>query len=193
MDDPTTPGTTSPTDTTTPETTPADIPDDDTDSDGTPPGTFTPDTSDVSPGRATRSGPSYLGVGGNIGIGDGDTALGEGSFAAFSKVGLTSNVSARPSVMFSDDPTILLPLTLDFNTGAFEATEELSEEFELRIAPYIGIGIAISTGDEGAVDFLATGGVDVPLSGRFTGTAAVNASLFDNPAVGLLVGVGYNF
>lgn len=147
----------------------------------------------VSPGRATRSGPSYVGVGGNIGLGDGDTALGEGSFAIFSKIGLTRNISVRPSVLVNDNPTILIPVTFDFIPGITPLTEQAGRSIGLRISPFLGAGVAISTGDDGAVDFLATGGVDVPIARRITATAAVNASLFDNPAVGLMLGVGYNF
>jgi hypothetical protein len=147
----------------------------------------------VAPGRSTRSGPSYIGIGGNIGLGDGDTALGEGSFAVFSKIGLTSYLSVRPAVLFSDDPTILVPVTFDFIPGVTDVTEDLSGELGLRVSPYVGGGVAISTGDDGAVDFLLSGGVDVPITSRFTATAAVNATLFDNPAVGLMLGVGYNF
>lgn len=147
----------------------------------------------ISPGRATRSGQSYIGIGGNIGLGDGDTALGEGSFAAFSKIGLTRNISVRPSVLINDNPTILLPVTFDFVPGVTELTENVSEEIGFRVSPFIGAGAAISTGDDGSVDFLATGGVDVPLGDNFTGVAAVNVSLFDDPAVGLLLGVGINF
>jgi len=147
----------------------------------------------VTPGRATRSGSSYIGVGGNIGLGDGDTALGDGSFAVFSKIGLTSILSVRPAVLFSDDPTILVPITFDFIPGVTDVTEDLSGELGLRISPYIGGGVAISTGDSDGVDFLLSGGVDVPLTSRFTATAAVNATLFDNAAVGLMLGLGYNF
>jgi hypothetical protein len=144
-------------------------------------------------GRATRSGPSYVGVGGNIGLGDGDTALGEGSFAVFSKIGILPYLSVRPSVLVSDNPTILLPVTFDFIPGITPAVEGGTERIGFRASPFIGAGIAISTGDDSSVDFLATGGVDIPFAERFTGTASVSASLFDNPAVGLLLGVGYNF
>ncbi|MBD2066579.1 hypothetical protein H6F93_03420 [Leptolyngbya sp. FACHB-671] len=147
----------------------------------------------VTPGRSTRSGPSYIGVGGNIGLGDGDTALGEGSFAVFSKIGLTSFLSVRPAVLFSDDPTILVPVTFDFIPGVTDVTEDVSGELGLRVSPYVGGGVAISTGDDGSVDFLLSGGVDVPITSRITATAAVNATVFDNPAVGLMLGVGYNF
>ncbi|MBE9182388.1 hypothetical protein IQ268_27965 [Oculatella sp. LEGE 06141] len=154
---------------------------------------FDVDTQGVAPGRTTRSGPSYIGIGGNIGIGDGDTALGDSSFAVFSKVGLTSNLSVRPAVLIEDNPTILLPVTLDFIPAVTDVTENISGDLGLRVSPYIGAGIAISTGDDSTVDFLATGGVDVPISDRISATAAVNATLFDNPAVGLLIGVGLNF
>lgn len=147
----------------------------------------------IEPGRATRTGSSYIGVGGNIGLGEGDTALGEGSFAIFGKVGLTPNLSVRPALLLSDDPTILLPVTFDFIPGITRATEAVSEEIGFRASPFVGPGIAISTGDDGAVDFLLTGGVDIPITQRFTATAAVNASFLDNIAVGLLLGVGVNF
>ena len=180
--------------TATPGTTSVDL----TPSDSSTPGrvaqeSATPDVSDVSPGRATRSGSSYVGIGGNIGIGEGDTALGDGSFAVFSKIGLTSNISVRPTVLVNDNPTILLPLTLDFSVGATDVTEDISSDIGFRVNPFVGAGIAISTGDDSAVDFLATGGVDIPITSRLTGTASVSASLFDNPAVGILLGVGYNF
>jgi hypothetical protein len=64
-------------------------------------------------------------------------------------------------------------------TEAIEVSSE-SIEIDFRVSPYIGAGAAISTSDEGAVDFLATGGVDVPINDRFTANAAVNATLFDN-------------
>jgi hypothetical protein len=143
---------------------------------------------DVTPGRATRSGSSYIGIGGNIGIGDGDTAIGEGSFAVLSKIGLTRSFSVRPSFLIGDNVTILLPVTYDFNFGAGP-----TEDIGFRAAPYVGVGPAISLGDDSGVDLLLTGGIDVPISSQFTATAAVNASVTGNPAVGVFVGVGYNF
>jgi hypothetical protein len=147
----------------------------------------TPDTT-VTPGRATRSGSSYFGVGGNIGIGSGDTALGDGSFAVLSKIGLTRSFSVRPSLLISDDVTILLPVTYDFNFG-----EGPTGGIGFRAAPFVGIGPAITTGGGGDVDLLLTGGVDVPISSQFTATASVNATVTGNPAVGILLGIGYNF
>ncbi len=142
----------------------------------------------VSPGRTTRSGSSYVGIGGNIGIGSGDTSLGEGSFAVISKIGLLRSFSVRPSLLFSGDVTILLPVTYDFSFG-----EGPTETLGFTAAPYVGIGAAISTGDGGDVALLLTGGVDVPISSQFTATAAVNATVTGRAAIGILIGVGYNF
>lgn len=166
---------------------------------GTTPDTTTPGTTDtpttqplttptVTPGRGTQSGSSYIGVGGNIGIGSGDTALGEGSFAVLSKIGLTRQFSVRPSVLFTDDVTILIPVTYDFSFG-----EGPTGDLGFTAAPFLGVGAAISTGDGGDVGFLLTGGIDVPISREFTATASVNASVTGEAAVGILLGIGYNF
>ncbi|MFQ4145744.1 hypothetical protein [Chlorogloeopsis sp. ULAP02] len=142
----------------------------------------------ITPGRATRGGSSYIGVGGNIGL-SGDTTIGEGAFAVFSKFGLTNNFSARPGALFGDNTVILLPLTLDFPV---EPVTETTQQ-QLNVAPYIGGGAAISTGRDSTVGFLLTGGVDVPLSNEFTANAGVNVGFIDETDVGLQLGVGYNF
>ncbi len=139
----------------------------------------------VTPGRATRSGPSYIGVAGNIGLG-GDTTLSEGAFAVISKIGLTRNFSVRPAALFGDDTVFLVPLTYDFPSQGVE-------QIRYRVAPYVGGGVAISTGDDSTIGALITGGVDVPLSSQFTATAAVNVGFVDETEVGLLIGVGYTF
>ncbi|MEP0881592.1 hypothetical protein NDI49_08530 [Trichocoleus sp. ST-U3] len=140
---------------------------------------------DVIPGRATRSGPSYIGVAGNIGLG-GDTTLSEGAFAVISKIGLTRNLSVRPAALFGDNTVFLVPLTYDFPSQGVE-------QIRYRVAPYIGGGVAISTGDDSTIGALITGGVDVPLSSQFTATAGVNVGFVDETEVGLLIGVGYTF
>jgi hypothetical protein len=143
----------------------------------------------IRPGRATRSGPSYIGIGGNLGFG-GDTALGDGSFAIISKIGLTNNLSVRPSVLFRDNLTILVPVTFDFVS---QQTVEVSDDFVISAAPYAGAGVIVSTGDDGNFGFLISGGVDVPLSRNLTATAGLNVGFVDGAEVGLLVGVGYTF
>jgi hypothetical protein len=143
----------------------------------------------VRPGRSTRSGPSYIGIGGNLGFG-GDTALGDGSFAIISKIGLTSNFSVRPTVLFRDNVTVLIPVTYDFVS---QNAVEVSDDFVITAAPYAGAGVAFSTGDNSNFGFLISGGVDVPLSRNFTATAGLNIGFLDGAEVGLLVGVGYTF
>ncbi|MBD2505809.1 hypothetical protein H6G91_00585 [Nostoc muscorum FACHB-395] len=145
--------------------------------------------SDIDLGRTTRGGSSYIGVAANIGLsGDGSSSLGDGNFAVVSKVGLTNSISVRPSAVFGDNTTILLPITYDFT---FKSADAFSEP--LAIAPYVGVGAAYKTGNDSQFAFLVSGGIDVPLSPQFTATASVNAGFFDQTDVGLLLGVGYNF
>jgi hypothetical protein len=140
---------------------------------------------DVTPGRTTRSGPSYIGVAGNIGLG-GDTTLSEGAFTVISKIGLTNNLSVRPAALIGDDALFLIPLTVDFPSQGVE-------EVPFGIAPYIGGGVAISTGRDNTVGALISGGVDVPISPQLTATAGVNVGFIDETEVGLLIGIGYTF
>src|SRR6476469_30473 len=143
----------------------------------------------IRPGRANRSGHSYIGIGGNLGFG-GDSALGDSSFAIISKIGLTNNFSVRPSVLFRDNLTVLVPVTYDFVS---QEAVEVSDDFVITAAPYAGAGVAFSTGDNSNFGFLISGGVDVPLSRNFTATAGLNVGFLDGAEVGLLVGGGYTF
>ncbi|MEH2415515.1 hypothetical protein [Nostoc sp.] len=145
--------------------------------------------SDINLGTTTRGGSSYIGVAANIGLsGDADSSLADGNFAVVSKIGLTNAISVRPSAVFGDNTTILVPITYDFS---FKSADAFSEP--LAIAPYVGVGGAYKTGDDSQFAFLVSGGIDVPLTPQFTATAAVNAGFFDKTDVGLLLGVGYNF
>ncbi|MGF1540971.1 MAG: hypothetical protein ACFCU5_11060 [Pleurocapsa sp.] len=139
---------------------------------------------EIEPGRRTRSGPSYFGLGGNIGI-DGDTTIGESSFAVISKIGLTNNISFRPSALVEEDATFLFPLTVDFFSREFSDTE-------FRVAPYVGGGLSIATGDGDTVGIVVTGGLDIPVSSTLTANAAANVKFIDSTDIGLLLGLGYN-
>ncbi|MBE9048840.1 hypothetical protein IQ243_00125 [Nostocales cyanobacterium LEGE 11386] len=143
---------------------------------------------DINLGRPTRGGRSYIGVAGNVGLGGGDSSLGDGNFAVVSKVGLTNAISVRPSAVFGNNTTILLPVSYDFSLQQADPFAE-----PLAIAPFIGVGAAIKTGGNSRTAFLVSGGVDFPLTPQFTATASVNAGFFDQTDVGLLLGVGYNF
>jgi hypothetical protein len=142
----------------------------------------------IQPGRSTRGGSSYIGIGGNIGVGGG-SSIGEGSFTVFSKIGLTESISLRPLGAISDDPTVLLPVTYDFNPLAVDPAE--IQPFS--ISPYVGAGLGIITTDVADVGFLLTGGVDIPINEDFTGTAGVNALFANDTDVGITLGIGYNF
>ncbi len=141
---------------------------------------------EIVPGRATRSGPSYIGIGGNFGFG-GDTALGDTSFTVYSKIGLTRNFSARPGLVVGGDPTVLLPLTADFPLSPVD------ESIDFAVAPYVGGSVAISTGNDSVVRPLITGGVDIPVADRVTVTAQGNVAFFSDTEASVIVGVGYNF
>ncbi len=145
---------------------------------------------DINPGRPTRGGKSYVGIAANIGIGGGDSSLGDGNFMVISKVGLSNTISVRPSAVIGDNTAFLIPVTYDFSFQ--QASDPFTEP--LPIAPYVGAGAAIKTGDDTKVAFLVSGGVDVPLGNtQFTANAAVNAAFFDQTDIGLSIGVGYNF
>ena len=137
----------------------------------------------ITPGRATRSGSSYVGLGVNIGA-IGRTPLGDLSGAILSKIGLTRTISVRPAVLINGDATFLLPITLDF---------PIESAGRVSFAPYVGVGASFSTGDRKNADLIVSGGVDIPLSSQFTLTAAANAGLINGVELGVLVGIGYNF
>ena len=139
-------------------------------------------------GRATRGGRSYIGVAGNIGI-SGSSDLSDGNFMVITKLGLTRNISFRPSAVIGSNPVVLLPITFDFSQ---RPTDPVAGRV-FTLAPYIGAGVAIDTGNDGDVGALVTGGVDVPLGRRFTLNGAVNAAFLNDTDIGISLGVGYNF
>ncbi|MBM0740465.1 hypothetical protein JOY44_02345 [Phormidium sp. CLA17] len=136
----------------------------------------------VTPRKLSLNGRSYVGVGVNIGV-TGDTAIGNTSFAAFSKVALTDFASVRPAMFVTDAVTFLVPLTYDFPLVSAGA---------IQFNPYVGAGIAISTRNE-AVDFIVTGGLDFPITDRLTATAAANFAPAGGLDVGLVFGIAYTF
>jgi hypothetical protein len=138
----------------------------------------------IDPGRTTRTGSSYVGIGTNIGFGDDENALSEFSFATFAKIGFTPEISLRPAVFIRDDVSVLVPITLDLSPQGIG---------RFALGPYFGGGVAITTGDDSDVGPLLSAGVDVPFGDRFTGTGGINLAFLDDVNVGILLGVGYNF
>jgi hypothetical protein len=139
---------------------------------------------EIDPGTTTRSGSSYIGLGGNIGI-DGETTIGQGAFAVISKIGLNDYLSFRPSALVEEDAAFLFPLTIDF-LGRSVAENGFS------IGPYVGAGLSLVTGQDDTVGIVVTGGLDIPISSQFTANTSVNVKFIDSTDVGILLGVGYN-
>ena len=141
----------------------------------------------IEPGRATRGGRSYVGIGGNLGL-SGGTGIGKGGFVINSKIGLTRNISARPSVIIGDSTDFLIPITYDL-------VLESADPFQpVPFAPFFGGGVAFTTQSNNDIGFLLTGGADFPLSRNFVGNATVNAGFFgDTTSIGIALGIGYQF
>ncbi|MFB2891505.1 hypothetical protein ACE1CI_01025 [Aerosakkonemataceae cyanobacterium BLCC-F50] len=140
---------------------------------------------EIEPGRETRSGSSYVGAGGNIGL-TGESGIGENGFALFSKIGLTRALSVRPMVVFAGDTDFIIPITYDFAIAA--------EPFQrINLAPFVGIGAIITTYRERNAGLALTGGVDIPITANLTAVGSVTLGFVDTTSVGILLGVGYNF
>ena len=126
---------------------------------------------------------SYLGIGGNIGLGGDSTAIGNGAFAVLGKGALTRHFALHPAFLFGDKNTLLLPVTAGIPI-------DISSSKTLH--PFVGGGISIKEiFDDFDVNPLVTAGLDVPVTDRLTGTARVNVGFDDDTDVGLLLGIGY--
>ena len=138
----------------------------------------------VDAGRVSaQTNRSYVGIGGNIGFGGNDTKIGDGAFAVLGKGALNSNFAVHPAVLFGDKNTVVLPLTfgIPIKSGGSKI-----------LFPFVGGGISIKEiFDDFDVNPLATGGVDIPVTDKLTGTARVNVGFDDDTDVGLLLGIGY--
>lgn len=142
-------------------------------------------------GRRNSSKFSYIGIGGAIGLSGDDeaSALGEGGFALLSKTAFTDRLSLHNASVLGDKGTSVIALTVDFPIYSKDSES-------IAAVPFVGGGVAISDlfGDDTDVGFALTGGVDVPLSYRWTATGRIAAGFFDdNTDVAILLGVGYTF
>jgi hypothetical protein len=126
--------------------------------------------------------PAYLGIGGNIGLGD-SSPLADLGFAVISKISLGPRFALRPGALFAEKGiSFPVPITYNFNTLDFSG---------FTVQPYIGAGVDIPT--VGGVGLLANAGVDVPISRDFTFNATTNFRLTDGFGFGLVLGIAYNF
>ncbi|MEC4986468.1 MAG: hypothetical protein SAJ37_22715 [Oscillatoria sp. PMC 1068.18] len=143
----------------------------------------------IEPGRLSQRNLSYVGVGFNIGFGDDDdTGIGDGGFAINGKIALSNNLSVRPAVIIGDDADFIIPITYDFTIRGEDPFEPII------FKPYVGGGVAFSTGDDENVGFVLSGGVEYQLTREFVANANLNVGFIeDSTQVGLLLGVGYIF
>lgn len=147
---------------------------------------------DIELGRLTRTRLNYIGVGGNIGL-TGETGVGESTFVINSKIAVSPDVSIRPAIHLGNNTAFLIPITYDFYLPP-------RDDFEpVRIFPFVGGGVAITTDNEddndesSNVGFLLTGGLDYPITDNFTANATLNIGFIDETEVGIVLGIGYIF
>lgn len=137
---------------------------------------------------------SYIGAGVNVGL-EGDTDIGETSFAIISKIAISENLSLRPGAIIGENVAILVPITYDFvvpNADPFEPS---------LLRPYVGGGIVFTTNDTAAdegvdnnVGPMITGGLDVRFNEKWVANAGLNVGfLGDDAEFGIVIGVGYIF
>jgi hypothetical protein len=127
--------------------------------------------------------PAYLGVAGNVGFGDPDSAIGDFGVNVISKISLGPRFSLRPGFFISERFTnFAIPLTYNFNTVSASG---------VRFQPYVGAGVDVPF--NGNTALMLNAGADVPISRAFTLNAATNVRVTSGFGLGLSLGVGYNF
>ncbi|MDX1977438.1 MAG: hypothetical protein SFT94_07170 [Pseudanabaenaceae cyanobacterium bins.68] len=131
----------------------------------------------------------YFGVGGAIGLGGNSTALSTGGLSLFTKTVFSENLALHSS-------TVIFGSNIAVSTSALTFNLPIRNEVEQIIfTPFFGGGVMFS--NEGGLKTSPhiTGGLDVPLSPRLTGTIRMNLGFMsDRPTEsGLVLGVGYSF
>ncbi|MDJ1182768.1 hypothetical protein [Roseofilum casamattae] len=130
---------------------------------------------------------SYFGIGGTIGLGGDETALGDGGFSLVSKAAFTENLSLHNATSFGKQTASMFALT-----GEMPIRD--TETQRVVLIPFLGGGTLVTTDDELKLHGLIVGGVDVPISDQLMGTVRVNTGFVDGDTeVGLVLGVGYRF
>ncbi|MDJ1180525.1 hypothetical protein PJF56_16815 [Roseofilum sp. BLCC_M91] len=130
---------------------------------------------------------SYFGIGGTIGLTDGETALGSGGFSLMSKGALSEYLTLHNATSFGKQTASMFALTGEFPIRNGQTQEVVA-------MPFLGGGTLVTTQDEWRFHGLIVGGVDVPLSRDFMGTVRVNTGFVDGKTeVGIVLGVGYRF
>jgi hypothetical protein len=144
-----------------------------------------PSTEKDKPSRLRR----YIGISGTIGVSGVGEGLSHGGITIFQKNDLSDFLSIRGSNIFGGDKNdSTLALTVNFPVKTSSG--------QVKLVPFIGGGMLLRA-KSGFQDInvrgLVTGGIDIPLSRRFTATTVVNVGLFEKTEMGVQLGVGYNF
>jgi hypothetical protein len=166
------------------------------------PSEVTPDSSQPSPSPTTvpshtpstekdkpRRLRNYIGISGTIGVSGAGEGLSHGGITIIQNRELSNSLSVRSSNIFGgdkNDSTVALTVNFPVKTSSGQ----------VKLVPFIGGGILLRSKfnfEDINVRGLVTGGIDVPLSRRFTATTAVNFGLFQETEVGVQLGVAYNF
>lgn len=130
---------------------------------------------------------SYFGIGGTLGLSDGETALGSGGFSLVSKGALTEYITLHNATSFGKQTASMFALT-------GEIPIKNNETEEVVAMPFLGGGTLVTTQDGWRFHGLVVGGIDVPLSRDFMGTLRVNTGFVEGKTeVGVVLGVGYRF
>jgi hypothetical protein len=132
---------------------------------------------------------NYIGIGGNIGVSGGNEGISHGGVTIINKKDLNDSLSIRGSTVFGgnrNDSTLALTVNFPVKTSSGQ----------VQLIPFVGGGILLrskSNFEDLIVRGLVTGGIDVPLSRRFTATTAVKIGLLEKTDVGVHLGIAYNF
>ena len=131
----------------------------------------------------------YIGIGGSIGLSGDNTGLSEGGLAILTRNDLNDSLSIRSANVFGSsrtDRTVALTVNLPVR----------SSSGQVKLIPFVGGGLLISSKsffDDVIVRGLVAGGIDLPLSRRFTATTSVTVGFTDTANVGVQMGVMYGF
>jgi hypothetical protein len=141
------------------------------------------------PAKPPRRFRNSIGIGGSIGISGIDTGLSEGGLALLTKNELNDFLAIRGTNVFGSTHTD--------NTIALTANVPIrSRSGTVRLIPFIGGGLLVSSKyslSDIIIRGLVTGGIDLPLSRRFTATTQVNVGFTKTTNVGVQLGLSYSF
>jgi hypothetical protein len=135
-------------------------------------------------GAPARSQMSKNTIGPALSIGSGSTTIGVDS-----RFGVSDNLSIRPFVSFPSGGTVFgSSLTYDFET---------SRTSKFQITPFVGLGVAVGTANNGggtSTTTYFTGGADFGVTDSIDLKAALEVPLSsNNSSTDVILGAGFKF